>query len=628
MSAPARVASGLDSDAPEAVMSRRVHHARVRMLFAHMPQSFVAQAIFALLLSWLLIPVIGGQHIGRWLAALGLLLATASVHAWRFVHSQDHTLPQWYRVYLGLLLLDGLAWGALGWYLTPLGRLDLLALAMACLLGVAALGVFMLNPDARAARTFIVPLLLPNALFDLSRLDSFGVFGGVSVLGFVVLLWLESHRAQRRLEELMVLRYESAHALEVTKAHSEAKSRFLATMSHELRTPLHGIMGLARLLREQEARPQSRQRLSLIERSGEHLLSVINDVLDTSKIESDRVQVDHHAFDLGAAIADVVAVSSVNASFKGLTLTLENTLTDGGGEGPVVLGDAARLRQVLHNLLGNAIKFTEQGGVILRVSGQPGSDMVTLAVQDSGIGIAAAELPFIFEAFHQVDNATQRRHSGTGLGLTIAQKLCRAMGGDLSCTSTPGQGSVFVATLKLPRVAESTGMLTDSGAASAADKDGLLNALEDTTASEGPRLVLVIEDNPVNAIVADAALQQLGLSTFVAEGGHRALAWLRDHQPDLILMDCQMPGMDGFETTQRIRAMERERGLLRAPIVALTANALPQERSRCLEAGMDDHLCKPFRTDDLERVLMRHLRHRPRLSHAVNPPKVDIPGVA
>lgn len=580
-----------------------VLQARIRMLFAHMPAACLVATGFSCLLAWLLLPTMGGQRVWAWLAVKGLVAVLLFGQSRLFSQSADPVHPKWYRGFLILLAIDGLVWGSVGWWMTPLARLDLMAVTLACLLGVGSMGTFMLNPDAGSARAFIIPMLVPNAVFYLARQDSFGLFGGASVLAFVGLLFMETRWGQNRIEELLFLRYtteevaqERAKALALAQHHSEAKSRFLATMSHEMRTPLHGMLGLTRMLRDEELRPQAQQRLDLVERSGEHLLSVINDVLDTSKIEAGHVHVERRPFDLSAVIHDVVAISTVNAQAKGLHVLLESTL-------PAVhevTGDAARVRQVLHNLLGNAVKFTDQGRITVRVSRVVGHDTVTLAVEDSGIGIPSDELPFIFEAFHQVESSMERRHGGAGLGLTISQKLCRAMGGDLRCSSTPGRGSVFVASFGLPVVARAQ-PATGAGRGQQDEAQALPRA-------DGRRgLVLLVEDNPINALVADAALKQFGLSVVLAEDGHKALSWLQEHQPDLVLMDCQMPGMDGYETTRHIRALEHQQARPRVPIVALTANVLPEERQRCLDADMDDHLPKPFHRNDLAHLLTQHL---------------------
>ncbi|RZI85215.1 MAG: response regulator [Rubrivivax sp.] len=600
----------------------KVRQERIRMLFAHMERACLLAAIFAVVLGWLLFPAMGMESVWPWLAVKCLL---SGLHFWQarlMAHSQDRLHAKWYRGYLLLLALDGLVWGSVGWWLTPLARLDLIAVTLACLLGVASMGTFTLNPDAVAARAFVLPMLLPNALFYLTRQDTFGLFGGVSVVVFAAMLFMETRWAQARFEELLYLRYvneevaqERAKALALAQHHSEAKSRFLATMSHEMRTPLHGMLGLTRMLRDDESSPQTQERLDLIERSGEHLLNVINDVLDTSKIEAGHVHLEQRAFDLPAVIGEVVAINRVNAEAKGLSVVLESSLP----LQQAVMGDAARVRQVLHNLLGNAVKFTDQGRISVRVSRVAGHDTVTLAVEDSGIGIAGEELPLIFEAFHQVEGSMERRHGGAGLGLTISQKLCQAMGGDLRCTSRLGRGSIFVASWRLPLAA----VPTHQAAA-------LARCDDDAVPWAGPTrgLVLVVEDNPINALVADAALKQFGLTVVVAEDGRRALRWLGEHQPDLILMDCQMPGMDGFETTRLIRELEAAQARRRVPIIALTANVLPEERQQCLAAGMDDHLPKPFHRQDLARLMTRHLGWGGNLSPGVNGARSAMPRVA
>ena len=584
----------------------QAHHARIRMLFSHVPVGAAIAAAFAVLVGVLLLPNMPGEDKWTWLWLKCLwelpIIALALLHA----RSEEGLQVRLYRCYLVLIVLDGAIWGSIGWWLSPPDRIDLAAVTVACMLGVASMGTFMLNLDAMAARLFMLPMLLPNAIVLLMHYGPMGLFGGVSLLAFIGILLKETSRAEHRIDELLTLRFlteqvsqERADALELVQHHSEAKSRFLATMSHEMRTPLHGMLGLTRLLREDEVRAEARQRLSLIERSGEHLLSVINDVLDTSRIESDRVRIEARPFDLLTVIQDVAGVTRVPAEAKGLSLEVDMVWT-----GPhEVVGDAARVRQVLHNLLGNAVKFTDQGRIRLRLVRPAGSDQVAVSVEDTGIGIPPEELPHIFEAFHQVENTAERRHGGTGLGLTISQKLCRAMGGDLRCESTPGQGSVFTALLHLPSMAPATEGVPSSPAH---DNEDLLEAWP----AGGLGCVLLVEDNPINAMVAEASLRQFGADVILADDGPSALAWLNQHEADLILLDGQMPGMDGYEVARRVRALEASTGRSRVPIVALTADIRPEVRARCLSAGMDDHLGKPFHRHELARVLRRHLgRH-------------------
>jgi CheY-like chemotaxis protein len=361
-------------------------------------------------------------------------------------------------------------------------------------------------------------------------------------------------------------------------------------MSHEMRTPLHGILGLARLLHDDEIRPVAQRRLDLIDSAGSHLLTVINDVLDVTKIEAGHVHIEHQPFDLALLVDEVAGVSTVTANRKGLPLIVRSDLP---ASCPVI-GDAMRVRQVLHNLLGNAIKFTEQGSVTLIVERLAG-EQVRFVVEDTGIGIPESEQTQIFDAFHQVDNALDKRHGGTGLGLTISRQLCQAMGGDLGCRSQRGVGSSFECLLTLPVTAHLP---------AEAVSDAICEA---PPLARLPGSVLLVEDNPINAMVAEAAMRQLGVQVHQADDGEKALAWLSCNQPDLILMDCQMPVMDGFEAARRVRELEAQHGLRRVPIIALTANVFPADRHRCLQAGMDDYLGKPFRREELHRMLVKHM---------------------
>ncbi|MEN9452316.1 MAG: hypothetical protein RLZZ369_1375, partial [Pseudomonadota bacterium] len=544
-------------------------------------------------------PLVDPMVIWPWLAAKWLVLVPRIWHARAFSKSPDQSQPHWYSVFIALLAVDGLLWGGVGWWLTPVDQLDLAAVTLACVVGVAATGSFMLHMDGRAAAVLQLTVLGPNALYCLARQDQFGLFGALSLAGFAVILQIETARAQRRMGELLRLRFalekvakEREEARFLAEHHSDAKSRFLATMSHEMRTPLSGILGLTRMLREEESRPQVRRRLELVERSGEHLLTVLTDVLDFSKIEAGHVHIDKRPFDLALLIDEVVGLSNVTAKDKGLNLLVLSNLA---ACHPVV-GDPMRVRQVLHNLLGNAIKFTDKGRVMLRVTRSLGSDDVEIEVEDTGIGIPEDELSHIFDAFHQVDGARRRRQDGTGLGLTISKQLCQAMGGELRCSSRVGQGSRFVCTLSLP-----VGQIM-AEAAELAPVEGL----GDRLGLNGCRILLV-EDNPINAMVAEASLRQLGVDVRVVDDGQKALEWLSGQQADLVLMDCLMPLMDGYEATRQIRLREQERRLPRVPIVALTATTEPEEHQKCLDSGMDGFLSKPFAREDLLAVLRSHL---------------------
>ena len=535
---------------------------------------------------------------------LGLRLLLVALRLWmlaRFEPEAASSLAHWRAAYTSLLVLDGLSWGLGIAVMAPLDDPVITMLLLASLVAVVAVAGTMMAPHLPLASAYSMAVLLPPAAAQLWRGGVVGTYAGAVLLVFLLLHWATTRIAARQVSELLRLRLlledeaqAHARALTLAERHSAVKSQFLATMSHEMRTPLHGMLGLARHLREQALAGASAQRtastVGLIERSGAQLLGLINDVLDFAKIEAGRMRLADEPFDLKELIEDVAALGGGGARDKGLALEVE---TDGlGVTGTWMRGDAARVRQVLQNLLGNAIKFTESGRVRIKAVRHADTGRVRIDVEDSGVGIAAARLEHIFEAFYQVEGEFDRRHGGTGLGLTIARELARAMGGDLRARSRIGVGSVFSFEAPLPP------------------------ALPDTQPQEVPvppaprRLVgrvLVAEDNPVNALVVEAMLRQFGLEVELVENGAQAVDRWQHGRPDLLLMDCQMPELDGFAATGAIRAREEELGLPRVPIVALTANAFESDRERCLEAGMDEYLAKPFREEELRALLACYL---------------------
>ena len=353
-----------------------------------------------------------------------------------------------------------------------------------------------------------------------------------------------------------------------------AKSQFLANMSHEIRTPLNGVLAMADIMSRGELDARQRERLGVIRESGELLLSVLNDVLDLSKIEAGRLELEIGDFDLTEMARSARQAFGVLAQAKGLRLDLVIEPEAAGGW----RGDGDRLRQILNNLLSNAIKFTEEGAVAARFGCSP-SGGLRLTVSDTGIGIASDHLPGLFEKFVQADNSTTRRFGGTGLGLSICRELAQLMGGRIAARSVRGEGSTFVVELPLPRA--------EAGAIPVA-------VGESAPAEERALRVLAAEDNLTNQKVLRAVLEPLDIDLEIAPDGAAAIDAWRSGRFDLILMDIQMPIMDGVEATQIIRAEEKRSGLARIPILALTANAMTFQVEQYLQAGMDGHISKPI----------------------------------
>ncbi len=368
-------------------------------------------------------------------------------------------------------------------------------------------------------------------------------------------------------------------ALDAAEAATKAKSEFLAVMSHEIRTPLNGILGMAELLSMSSLNAEQFEQLSTIRRSGDDLLVLINEILDFSRIEAGKLELEDTPFKLLPELQSVIELYRPTAAAKNLELEFTTS-----GALPVgVVGDSTRLRQILSNLLANALKFTTQGRVGVMVRATALSDTSTrlcVEVSDTGIGIPEHRMSRLFKAFSQVDSSTSRRFGGTGLGLAICARLCEAMNGQISVESTVGKGSTFRFEVNLRCAAVE---LVASGQSTAAAPQ-----------QEFTGRVMVVEDIDANRMVITAMLRRLGVSCEAYEHGQRALDAIKAGEHfDLILMDVQMPVMDGLEATRLIRAYEQAAGLVRTPILALTAGVFSSDQNNSVSAGMDGFLVKP-----------------------------------
>jgi len=412
---------------------------------------------------------------------------------------------------------------------------------------------------------------------------------------------LSQHQQQLE-EQIRVRTLELQHSRDKAEAANRAKSAFLANMSHEIRTPMNAVMGMTYLIRTRPDDPANAERLAMVADASEHLMGIINDVLDLSKIESGKLTLEEVVFDLGAVLAKSSELINEKASRKGLVLKVDNQVP-----WQQVRGDPTRLAQALINLMSNAVKFTAQGQVTLRamldtVQGDQG--MVRFEVIDTGVGVSPEQLDKIFQPFEQADNSTTRRYGGSGLGLAITRSLAEQMGGVIGASSQPGQGSTFWITVRLtpaepaPTEAVAPNTPTRGGPAIREDAEQILRQYHQNAR------ILLAEDNHVNRILASEMMGMAGLTVDLAENGTQAVTMAGQQQYDLILMDVHMPDMDGLQATRQIRQSALYASV---PIVAMTASVMQEDRQACKDAGMNDHIGKPLNAPVLFHTVLKWL---------------------
>ena len=445
--------------------------------------------------------------------------------------------------------------------------------------------------ELREAWVYVVDAALTGVALLVAEQIHRAPIAALAPLPLLGLVAMFARERRQRLESLVELNSAYRRARDEAVGASNMKSAFLRNVSHEIRTPMNGVLGMNELLLGTELDSEQRAYAEQVEQSGEHMLAIINDILDISKIETGRLELELAEFDLTETIEHACVPGGLEAQARGIALEIQID-PDASRR---VRGDGARVRQVLMNLVGNAVKFTAQGSVAVRVS-RPTADgdgTVRFEVIDTGIGIDPLRLERMFEPFMQADVSTTREYGGNGLGLAIARELVELMGGTIGAESEPGCGSTFWFQLPLPRVA--SGIMPPA-------RGGVVH-LAERRVDANAALVLVVEDSPVNRLVAMHVLERCGFRAHVVNDGREALQALSTQSYDAVLMDCQMPDIDGYEATKELR--RRENGSRHTPVIAMTAHAMTGDRERCLAAGMDDYITKPVRSQTLAEVLRR-----------------------